>query len=280
METEMIVAAKTRDGKIYSRTASLGETLTEVVARIANEENLTPGELQLHSIGVRPDTFQKNQPVAGDPQVGYTITGQMIVWHSGPRSGMSKLMGQDGYRHVPPECVKWAHDCHVPKQYGGFRSNEVPCTCGMERTEGAFVCCALKYYRKIAQWEQRVKIVGLLKMNKMDLVQQLRLLWLLTDDDSEERADLEAAVMTIRKAYRQACWDIKNCRVTGVTQTFADAVLQHRTPTGAPIDEFLAGISLDFLVGKLRTVPFTGQMWPQAEQEIRKLQREGKSLTD
>ena len=117
-------------------------------------------------------------------------------------------------------------------------------------------------------------------MNKMDLVQQLRLMWLLNDDGSEERADLEAAVMIIRKAYRQACWDIKNCGGTGVTQTFADAVLQHRTPTGAPIDEFLADISLDFLVGKLGTVPFTSQMWPQVQQEIRKLQREGKSLTD
>ena len=90
----------------------------------------------------------------------------------------------------------------------------------------------------------------------------------------DTRANLWNAGKDVRRSYRQGILDINGGQFTGVTQTFADAVLQHCTPNGAPLDELLKDLALDFLVGRLTTVRFTGQMWPQIEQEIRKINRE------
>ena len=111
-------------------------------------------------------------------------------------------------------------------------------------------------------------------MNKKTLMQQIHVLWLASDEEDEVRVNLWNAGKDIQRSYRQGILDINGGQFTGVTQTFADAVLQHCTPNGAPLDELLKDLALDFLVGRLTTFRFTGQMWPQIEQEIRKINRE------
>ena len=116
--------------------------------------------------------------------------------------------------------------------------------------------------------------MGSLKMNKISLVQQIRAKWLVSEEGDKMRAALWDAAWAIRRSYRQAIWDINAGQFTGTTQTYADAVLRHCTPTGAPLDELLKDLGLNFLVGGLNTTQFTGQMWPQIAKEIRKINRE------
>ena len=273
MAVALHLEVKTRDGTIYSRPIFPGDEVEKIMDSIQEEENLVPGEI-LRNVYNMVNKPLEGLPVGEDKQVEYILTDKKVIWRSGPLRGMSKFRGRSGYCHIPPECIKEYHDCHVLQQYGGWRSNEWSCNCGRERTEGGYVCCALVYFRGLAQWELRIKIVGLLKMNKKTLMQQVHVLWLASDEEDEMRANLWNAGKDIRRSYEQGILDINGGQFTGVTQSFADAVLQYCTPNGAPLDELLKDLALDFLVGRLNTVSFTGQMWPQIEQEIRKINRE------
>ena len=274
----LYLEARNRNGKIYSRALSRDDKITEVLARIEKEENLVPGELIKNHMNVvdKPDeTF----PGGGDEQMDYILTEDRVIYHAGVLAGMSKFLERDGFCHVPPQCIKKEHDCHVLRQYGGLRNDQFPCNCGLERTEGEFVCCALVYFRRIAQYEDRLKMVGLLKMNKQRLMQQIQMKWLLHDEGQEMRIKLWKAAQDIRIQYRQGIRNIRLGKPTGVTQTFANAVLEHGTPTGAPLDEFLKDRSLKFLVGQVGTVPFTREMWPKVEEEIKELIKVYKEYT-
>ena len=129
------------------------------------------------------------------------------------------------------------------------------------------------YARQIAQWEQKLQIVGLLKNNMETLCRQIGIIYLMTNEEDKDYATLEKAIDDIRSIYRNAIWDINHAQFTGVSQIYADAVLQHCTPTGAPLDEFLKDVNLGLLVGKLKITKFEGQMWPQVAKQIRKINR-------
>ena len=266
MELAIYLEVKTRDGTVYSRRFFRGDKHQKVMDRIQEEEGLQPGELvrQVFNIVSKP---LEEIPVGEDKEVDFIVTEDKVIWRSGPLKRMSKIRDKDGYCHVPPQCIQQDHDCHVLKQFGGLRSDLWPCRCGVERTD----CCALTYWRGLAQWEMRLKIVGLLKINKETLTQQVNIMWLASDEEDTMRRELWEAEEELHRAYRQGIWDIRCGGLTGVTQTFADAVLANCTPTGEPLDEYLEGLGLDCLVGRLHTVKFTGQMWPQVEREMRRI---------
>ena len=268
MEIAAYLEAKTRDGTVYSRRIFRDENVEEVMDRIQEEEGLQPGELMRNIFNIVSKPLEEI-PAGEDKEVDYIVAEDKVIWRSGPLKGMSKFRGTDGYCHVPPQCIQQDHDCHVLKQFGGLRSDAWPCNCGRERTD----CCALTYWRGLAQWEMRLKIVGLLKANKETLTQQVNIMWFTSDEEDKDRSKLWEAEEELHRAYRQGIWDIRGGGLTGVTQNFADAVLANGTPTGDPLDEYLEGLGLDCLVGRLHTVKFTGQMWPQVEREMRKILR-------
>ena len=268
MEIAAYLEAKTRDGTVYSRRIFRDENVEEVMDRIQEEEGLQPGELMRNIFNIVSKPLEEI-PAGEDKEVDYIVAEDKVIWRSGPLKRMSKFRGTDGYCHVPPQCIQQDHDCHVLKQFGGLRSDAWPCNCGRERTD----CCALTYWRGLAQWEMRLKIVGLLKANKETLTQQVNIMWLTSDEEDKDRSKLWEAEEELHRAYRQGIWDIRGGGLTGVTQNFADAVLANGTPTGDPLDEYLEGLGLDCLVGRLHTVKFTGQMWPQVEREMQRILR-------
>ena len=269
MEKAAYLEAKTRDGTVYSRRIFRDDNEQEVMDRIQKEEGLQPGELVRNIFNIVSKPLEEI-PVGEDKEVDHIVTENKVIWRSGPLKRMSKFHGKTGYCHVPPQCIQQAHDCHVLEQFGGLRNDAWPCNCGRERKD----CCALNYWRSLAQWEMRLKMAGLLKVNKETLLQQISILLVASEEEDEMYGKLWDAAKEVRRSYRQGIRDIRRSQLTGVTQEFAEAVVEHHTPAGVPIDEYLEGLGLDFLVGRLNTTGFTGQMWPQVAREIRRIQRE------
>ena len=251
---------------------TLEDNITVILKQLQEEVPITDGVLLMSKINLvhrPPGTI----PAEAVEHKNYYITGNKITWHKGAMKGMSKTQDIDGYHHIPPPCTDKEHDCHVLRQYGGRRPNEVPCTCGPERTGNGFVCCMVVYARQIAQWEQKLQIVGLLKNNMETLCRQIGIIYLMTNEEDKDYATLGKAIEDIRTIYRQAVWDINKAQYTGVSQVYADAVLEHYTPTGAPLDEFLKDVKLGLLVGKLKITKFEGQMWPLVARQMREINR-------